>query len=58
MPRIRSIAVSQVSATLANAYAFVYENVSNPDSGYREDPQMEATLRHSPDEIRTILGAV
>ena len=58
MPRLRTLAVNQVAATFSNAYSYVHDNLSNPDAGYKDDPEIDAVLRHSPEEIRTILGII
>nr|ATB19474.1 putative COG7 [Calocedrus decurrens] len=53
VPQLRTEVGSRVARALAEAYELVYNAVLNPENGY-QDPK--AILRHSPDQIRTILG--
>eukprot|EP00897_Mesotaenium_endlicherianum_P007060 jgi/Mesen1/6382/ME000329S05549 len=53
VPRLRTEACSRVSSALADAYATLYQVVLDPSSGYQAPRSM---LRHTPDQMRTILG--
>nr|ATB19477.1 putative COG7 [Cupressus gigantea] len=53
VPQLRTEVGSRVARALAEAYELVYNAVLNPENGYQEP---KAMLRHSPDQIRTILG--
>nr|ATB19484.1 putative COG7 [Juniperus indica] len=53
VPQLRTEVGSRVARALAEAYELVYNAVLNPKNGYQEP---KAMLRHSPDQIRTILG--
>nr|ATB19486.1 putative COG7 [Juniperus oxycedrus] len=53
VPQLRTDVGSRVARALAEAYELVYNAVLNPKNGYQEP---KAMLRHSPDQIRTILG--
>nr|ATB19491.1 putative COG7 [Callitropsis nootkatensis] len=53
VPQLRTEVGSRVARALAEAYELVYNAVLNSENGYQEP---KAILRHSPDQIRTILG--
>ncbi|KAL2613897.1 hypothetical protein R1flu_025589 [Riccia fluitans] len=53
VPRLRSEAANQVARALADAYETVYLAVSDPSNCY---PEPKVMLRHTPEQIRTILG--
>ncbi|BBN17538.1 conserved oligomeric Golgi complex subunit 6 [Marchantia polymorpha subsp. ruderalis] len=53
VPRLRSEAANQVARALADAYETVYLAVLDPSNRY---PEPKAMLRHTPEQIRTILG--
>nr|ATB19485.1 putative COG7 [Juniperus microsperma] len=53
VPQLRTEVGSRVARALAEAYELVHNAVLNPKNGYQEP---KAMLRHSPDQIRTILG--
>lgn len=52
-PVLRSEASNGVAKALSEAYELVYKTLLEPSSGYQEPRSM---LRHTPDQIRTILG--
>lgn len=52
-PRLRSTCVSSVLSGLCEAYGTVYRSVMAEGSGY---PEPQAMLRHTPLQMRTILG--
>ena len=52
---MRTQAVSSVAATLADAYQLVYDCVADPAYGYSK---AVGAVKHTPEEIRTILGIV
>ena len=58
VPRLRTAASNQVSLTLSSAYQFVYDRIIDPSSGYKDDPQLAAVLKHDPEEIRMMLGMI
>lgn len=51
-PQLRSDACARVSKALAGAYQVIYGAVTDPRSGY---PDPKSLVRHSPDQIRTML---
>ncbi|KAG6547166.1 hypothetical protein Mapa_011418 [Marchantia paleacea] len=53
VPRLRSEAANQVARALADAYETVYLAVLDPSNRY---PEPKVMLRHTPEQIRTILG--
>nr|ADE77860.1 unknown [Picea sitchensis] len=53
VPQLRTEVCSRVSRVLAESYELVYNAVLDPENGYLEP---KTVLRHSPDQIRTILG--
>jgi hypothetical protein len=53
VPRLRSEAANQVARALIDAYETIYLAVIDPANHY---PDSKSMLRHSPDQIRTILG--
>lgn len=53
MPRLREIAFNKVASELSDSYKTVYTAVMDPVSGY---PEPRSMLRHTPDQMRTILG--
>lgn len=53
VPRLRSEAANQVARALIDAYETIYLAVVDPANHY---PDPKSMLRHSPDQIRTILG--
>eukprot|EP00850_Spirogloea_muscicola_P013636 SM000093S24447 [mRNA] locus=s93:387657:397202:+ [translate_table: standard] len=53
LPRLRSKAVTGVASALAEAYAVIYAAVIDPVNGY---PDPGSMLRHSPEQMRTIIG--
>ena len=50
--------MSRVASALADAYQLVYNNLNDPECGYSEDPEAASAVKHTPEEIRTILGMV
>lgn len=52
VPRLRSDACVRVAEALAAAYEVVYRAVTDPKNGY---PDPKSLVKHSPDQIRTIL---
>eukprot|EP01018_Ginkgo_biloba_P011038 Gb_06250 [translate_table: standard] len=53
VPQLRAEVCSRVARALAEAYELVYNAVLDTRNGF---PEPKAMLRHSPDQIRTILG--
>jgi hypothetical protein len=53
VPRLRSEAANQVARALIDAYETIYLAVMDPANQY---PDPKSMLRHTPDQIRTILG--
>lgn len=53
VPRFRSESCGRVARAVAEAYEIVYNAVSDPASGYLDAKSM---LRHSPEQMKTILG--
>uniref|UniRef100_A0A0D6R0W8 Conserved oligomeric Golgi complex subunit 6 n=1 Tax=Araucaria cunninghamii TaxID=56994 RepID=A0A0D6R0W8_ARACU len=53
VPQLRTEVSIQLARALAEAYELVYNAVLDPKNCYQEP---KAVLRHSPDQIRTILG--
>lgn len=53
VPRLRSEACTLVAVAVAEAYTVVFEGVMDPSSGF---PEPRTMLRHTPDQMRTILG--
>ncbi|KAK9144192.1 hypothetical protein Sjap_004095 [Stephania japonica] len=53
VPRLRSEACVRVAKSLAEAYELIYDAVMDPKNGY---PDPMSLARHSPQQIRTILG--
>lgn len=56
MPRMRSDAVARTADLIAKAYESVHQAVMAPESGYA-DLQGSEILKHSPAQVRTVLGA-
>ena len=56
VPKLRAVAVSQVAALLADTYELAYESLLDSSSGYDSKVVTSADLRHTPEEVRTILG--
>ncbi|KAG0467182.1 hypothetical protein HPP92_018762 [Vanilla planifolia] len=52
VPRLRSDACRRLARALAEAYEVIYAAVMDPENCY-SDPK--SLVRHSPDQIRTIL---
>eukprot|EP00252_Welwitschia_mirabilis_P018487 TRINITY_DN4109_c0_g1_i1.p1 TRINITY_DN4109_c0_g1~~TRINITY_DN4109_c0_g1_i1.p1 ORF type:complete len:715 (-),score=139.77 TRINITY_DN4109_c0_g1_i1:315-2459(-) len=53
VPSLRTEVCSQFSWSLAESYELVYSALTDPKNGY---PEAKCALRHSPDQLRTILG--
>lgn len=53
VPRLRSDTCLNVSKALAESYELIYNAISDPKNHY---PDPKLLLRHSPDQIRTILA--
>ncbi|XP_075484675.1 conserved oligomeric Golgi complex subunit 6-like isoform X1 [Primulina tabacum] len=53
VPSLRSEACVRLARTLADAYELIYKAIMDPRNGYAEPKSL---VRHSPDQIRTILG--
>lgn len=53
VPQFRSESFGRVGRAVAEAYELMYNAVMNPANGY---PDPKSMLRHSPDQIKTILG--
>jgi hypothetical protein len=53
VPQFRSESCGRVARAVAQAYEIVYNAVSDPANGY---PDPKSMLRHSPEQMRTILG--
>lgn len=53
VPQLRTEVCSRLSRVLAESYELVYNAVLDPENGY---PEPKTVLRHSPDQMRTILG--
>jgi hypothetical protein len=53
VPQLRSETCVGVAGALANAYELVYNAVSDSANGY---PDPKSMMRHSPDQMKTILG--
>ncbi|KAG6519402.1 hypothetical protein ZIOFF_022895 [Zingiber officinale] len=51
-PRLRSDARTRVARALADGYELIYKAVIDPNNSY---PDPRSMVRHSPDQIRTIL---
>ncbi|KAJ0970970.1 hypothetical protein J5N97_018929 [Dioscorea zingiberensis] len=52
VPSLRSDACARVARALAQAYELLYQAIMDPKNGY---PDPKSFLRHSPDQIKTIL---
>ena len=57
VPRLRADAVSRVTRSLADCYELVFSVVEDPRSGYLEQGGA-AAIKHTPAQVRTILGAI
>ncbi|MEW5300794.1 MAG: hypothetical protein WDW36_003699 [Sanguina aurantia] len=57
VPRTRTLAVSRVGRALAESYELVYAAVEDPLGGYLEAGGA-AAIKHSPAQVRTILGVL
>ncbi|KAK9120463.1 hypothetical protein Syun_018080 [Stephania yunnanensis] len=53
VPNLRSEACARLAKSLAEAYELIYDAVMDPKNGY---PDPMSLARHSPEQIRTILG--
>ncbi|KAK9095610.1 hypothetical protein Scep_027079 [Stephania cephalantha] len=53
VPNLRSEACVRLAKSLAEAYELIYDAVMDPKNGY---PDPMSLARHSPEQIRTILG--
>lgn len=53
VPQLRSEACARVGKAVAAAYEVIYGAITDPKNGY-SDPKL--LVRHSPDQIRTMLG--
>ena len=56
VPRLRVKAQQQVAHALADAYETVHAAMAEPHNGYLADPLAGEALRHTPAQVRTILG--
>lgn len=52
LPRLRSDARTRVARALADGYELIHKAVIDPNNNY---PDPRSMVRHSPDQIRTIL---
>ncbi|KAH7687077.1 Conserved oligomeric Golgi complex subunit 6 protein [Dioscorea alata] len=52
VPKLRSDACVRVARALAEAYDLLYQAIMDPKNGY---PDPRSLMRHSPDQIKTIL---
>ncbi|PRW32513.1 Conserved oligomeric Golgi complex subunit 6 isoform A [Chlorella sorokiniana] len=57
VPRLKAEAIQRVLQALADAYATVHTALNNPASGYPAAQVAEA-VRHTPAQVRTLLGVV
>ena len=57
MPRAKAEAMQRVLTALADSYAGVHEALLDPASGYPPD-EVAAAVRHTPAQVRTLLGVV
>jgi len=54
---VRADTVARVARSLVDAYEAVYAALDDPNNGYLEQGGTGA-VRHSPQQVRTILGVV
>ena len=57
VPRIRADSVARVARSLVDSYELVYSATEDPTSGYGEAGGA-ASIRHTPAQVRTILGVL
>jgi hypothetical protein len=57
VPKLRAEAVGRVARSLVETYELVYSALEDPSSGYLAQGGA-AGVKHSPAQVRTILGVI